>query len=185
MRGVLAGVCCTAVMVMCNEVSGVKIDTIHISELEQFLQIAPEQAKTVKSISFENQSVDEDFCLCWSNIFIGHEFDSVKFEHCCFLNDDFYILDGLVATNLAVVNCDIKAEDTIEIFRGINPYAIKYINISFNKLGENEELLNQALQKYIYGQCVITLDLRGNNLSSQFRNSVLDSTVKFVFDSGE
>ncbi len=173
------GVCC-AVLVF-GMTSG--STTINITSIEDLSQIPLEQARNARSVNVHGLAMEQDFFKKWSMTFGGHEFDSVSFANCTFADHNFYILDVVFTKNLVLAGCCLTSDDTMEILRGIDPYKIGNIDLSSNNLHENEEALAQSLEKYIYGQCVVTINLKGNKLSGNFRKSVpADSTVTFVFE---
>jgi hypothetical protein len=184
-RGVLAGVCCAAVVV-CSGVYGMEIDTIHVSEREQFFQITTKQSKNVKSISFENQSVDEDFLAHWVSLFIGHNFDDLSFDKCCFASDAFSILNGATVINLAVKSCHITVDISDEVLRYVYPHSIRSIDLSGNELGKCEDSFELVLQNRIYNLMSLTLlNLKGNGFSMSFIDHICGhlnpSITKIVF----
>jgi hypothetical protein len=183
----VSGACCAAAVMMCASGVGGMImegEAVHISESQQFFQIDAEQAKNIRSISFEKQNINEAFFLKWHSV-LSYDLVDVVFDQCRFL-DDFAlgILNGTTLTNLTITNSGISAEDAQEILSNLCSCSIRCINFSKNKLGENENLFEQVLQDKVYRiMCLSTFNLKENNFSNSFieKATSCDVGINFIF----
>lgn len=170
-RNFLKGLC-FAIM-LCGKifesVNGMTVEDIHIYECEQFFQITPVQASSIKTIRIEDQEIDEDFCKRWTEILSKNEFNDIRFDSCHFSSGSLYILDGLTAMSLSIINSEITSKDACEILSYINPYSIKSMDFSSNRLGLDEETFERGLTNYVSSR--MSLDafiLTGNGFSEAF-----------------
>lgn len=159
-------------MPLLSGIEAMKIETskeLKIEERTQFLHLRAEDIIGVRSIDLKDLNVDESFCLHWTKLFANAQFDRVSFNNCDFAESVFYIFLGLVVADLRITRCAITVYAAEEVLRGINPYNIKCIDFSNNRLGENEEMLGMILQEYVYGiMALSSLDLRHNGITESF-----------------
>jgi hypothetical protein len=175
---------CCAALLMCSvgDLRGMEyvrereVKPVRISESASFLQIGKKQAKDIRSISFEGPDLDSKFLRHWDRLFIGRNFSDLIFDGCCFRGDALSILNGVTVVNFTAKNCGITADDSDEILRYVYPHSIRIIDLSNNKLGEQEDLFEAVLQRRIYNLMSLTLlNLKGNGFSGSFVDRIVTS----------
>jgi hypothetical protein len=185
-RGIVKSVCGVGVLLnwvsVVGDIHGMEMmkssaeSVVEITERGQFLEMTQGQVQGVKSIGFENQNIDEEFLAHWYTMFSGINFNTVVFNSCRFVDaSSFSILNDVTIVSLSVVNCNIKANEAEKILSCICTDVVSNVDLSDNMLSEDEILFEQVLKSVIYGRMFLdTLNLSGNNFSTNFIKQILD-----------
>jgi hypothetical protein len=191
----VSGACCAAVVICASGVWGMrnvgeigilesKIDgVIKITERSQFLGMTHEQMRTVKSVVIEKQDIDLEFHEHWCTLFSSAPvfLEDVVFRDCNLLEDLGIPIPINYAVNLAIVNCGLVATQVELVLQELDPYYIRRIDFSHNRLGEDEKQFYKALCQYVGGgrMSLQELDLRWNGLKEQFPYNKENTNVLF------
>lgn len=189
-RNIVYGVCCAMALLggiaIVEDVKGMKEDvhsmeSVCITDRKQFFAITPEQVRSIKEVSFENQDIDTDVMSYWSKLFVDYYPSKVSFDRCHFLGMGICIFNSFVVSELAVTNCALQASDLSSVL-AIDPYQqIKRLDLSHNSLGANKQTLIDILNDHVAGVfCIQTLDLRYNDLDSSFLEGIASSLSSSV-----
>lgn len=124
-------------------------EVMHILEKNDFLAISPEEAREIKSISFEGIEIDSAFVEeFYSKMY--HHFDNLSFKNCTLTEGRSFsdLFDSeYPVVNFEIVNCGISIEDAGTVLSLINPYLVKRINLSGNGFEEQRSLFEREILK--------------------------------------
>ena len=156
-------------------------EEVTIIDRSQLLSITPEQAKKIKSLIIENQTIDNEFLLIWDKNFNKKEFDYLSFKHCCFPCVTG-IFCGMLVHNLEVIDCGLDEDDVYDIIHGVNPYIINHLSLAMNSLSDPEGNIIDLFIRYVSGCWSASIDLSGNCFTDEFKSEVLQmSSLSFYF----
>ena len=121
-------------------------ENVTITERSQLLSITPEQAKKIKSLRIENQTLDGSIYLY--ALFPDDNIDQIYFDNCSFSGTDLWILSSFPSVSkIGFTRCGLSCDSLKELLLSQNPYqVIDVLDLSGNNFG-NSMLFVDVLRK--------------------------------------
>ena len=125
-------------------------ESLTITEQSQWLAITPEQAKKIKSLRIENQTLDGGISLY--AIFPYDNLEQIYFDNCSFSDSDLWILSSFPSVSrIGFTRCGLRCDSLKELLYSSNPYQkMEVLDLSGNDF-ENPTLFVDALKKKVFG----------------------------------
>ena len=125
-------------------------ESLTITDPSQWLSITPEQAKKIKSLRIENQTLDGSSSLY--ELFPHDNLEQIYFDNCSFSGSDLWILSSFPSTSrIGFTRCGLRCASLEELLSSSNPYQdIEVLDLSGNDF-ENPTLFVDALKKKVFG----------------------------------
>ena len=125
-------------------------ESLTITDQSQLLSITPEQAKKIKSLRIENQTLDGRISLY--ALFPYDNLEQIYFDNCSFSGSDLWILSSFPsASRIGFTRCGLRCAFLEELLCSSNPYeAIEVLDLSGNDF-ENPMLFVDVLRKTVFG----------------------------------
>jgi hypothetical protein len=151
-------------------------ENVTITERSQLLSITPEQAKKIKSLRIENQTIDDDFRDFLLSI---NRFDSLYFYRC---SVDCLTLSGVYQCNtLGFVDCSLTSMSvTFVLDELMRLEYVEILDLSNNRIGVDPEPFCQWWTRTISGVVgVKKLILSDNDFLDASKARVLSDFGKY------
>jgi hypothetical protein len=151
------------------------VDTLQVTDRQDFFSISDSQANHIRMIHCENQTLDQQFCLHWALLFGGKTLHEVRFDRCIFFDYISMIFSSVPMVNLAIRDSNLDVESCSKILPFLNPYLMRTLDLSGNKLGAQENLFFDLLKTWIYCRLSLkTLSILDNDFSSKMIKTIYD-----------
>ena len=117
-----------------------------ITDKNQLLSITREQAKKIKSLRIENQTLDGGISLY--ALFPDDNIEQIYFDNCSFSGTDLWILSSFPSVSkIGFTRCGLSCDSLKELLYSQNPYqVIEVLDLSGNNFG-NSMLFVDVLRK--------------------------------------
>ena len=124
-------------------------ESLTITDQSQWLAIKPEQAKKIKSIRIENQTLDGGISLY--AIFPYDNLEQIYFDNCSFIDSDLWILSSFPSVSrIGFTRCGLRCDSLKELLYSSNPYQVMdVLDLSGNNF-ENQMLFVHVLRETIF-----------------------------------
>ena len=117
-----------------------------ITDKNQLLSITREQAKKIKSLRIENQTLDGEISLY--ALFPDDNIEQIYFDNCSLSGTDLWILSSFPSVSkIGFTHCGLSCDSLKELLYSQNPYqVIEVLDLSGNNF-ENPMLFVDVLRK--------------------------------------
>ena len=121
-------------------------ENVTITERSQLMWITPEQAKKIKSLRIENQTLDGEISLY--ALFPDDNIEQIYFDNCSLSGTDLWILSSFPSVSkIGFTHCGLSCDSLKELLYSQNPYqGIEVLDLSGNNF-ENPMLFVDVLRK--------------------------------------
>ena len=141
-------------------------ESLTITDRSQLLSITSEQAKKIKSLRIENQTLDGSISLY--ALFPYDNIEQIYFDNCSFSGSDLWILSSFPSVSrIGFTRCGLRCASLEELLCSSNPYEeIEVLDLSGNDF-ENPTLFVDVLRKTVFGvRSIKTLIISDNGFTS-------------------
>ena len=124
-------------------------ENITITDKSQLSSITPEQAKKIKSLRIENQTIDGGISLYL--LFPDDNLEQIIFDNCSFSGSGLWILSEVPsASRIGFIRCGLTCDSLKDLLSSTPPYeGIEFLDLSDNNF-ENPKLFAEVLEKEIF-----------------------------------
>ena len=136
-------------------------ENVTITDKSQLSSITPEQAKKIKSLRIENQTIDGGIYL----LFPDNNLEQIIFDNCSFSGSGLWILSEVPsASRIGFIRCGLTCDSLKDLLSSTPPYeGIEFLDLSGNNF-ENPKLFVEVLDREIFylGKSIETLVISDN-----------------------
>ena len=121
-----------------------------ITDRNEFFTIPPQQAKQIKSLRVENQTIDNKISVNYNDIF-HPDLEILYFYNCSFVEDGEGILRECPGVKkVGFINCNLSYDTLESLLISNDPYNnIDVLDLTGNKLGKDPKRFARILFKTI------------------------------------
>ena len=121
-----------------------------ITDRNEFFTIPPQQAKQIKSLRVENQTIDDKISVNYNDIF-HPDLEILYFYNCSFEEDGKGILRECPGVKkVGFIKCNLSYDILERLLRSNDPYNnIDVLDLTGNKFGKNPKRFAEVLSKTI------------------------------------
>ena len=155
-------------------------DSLTITEESQFFSITPEQAKKIKSLRIENQTLDGGICLF--AIFPYDNIEQIYFNNCSISGSDLWILSSFPSVSrIGFTWCGLRCDSLKKLLCSSSPYQeMEILDLSGNNF-ENQKLFVDVFKETIFGiRFIKTLIISDNGFDPMIVQDLEGHSIKEV-----
>ena len=122
-------------------------ENVTITDKSQLSYITPEQAKKIKSLRIENQTIDGGISL----YLLFPNLEQIIFDNCSFSGSGLWILSEVPsASRIGFIRCGLTCDSLKDLLSSTPTYeGIEFLDLSDNNF-ENPKLFAEVLEKEIF-----------------------------------